>query len=536
MSLFRRVGLLVAGAIVSSVLVALPVAPAHADYDLTVTWPAATSVNPDVIPYAITVADTGPGDLQAVWDGAAQPIPHQGTVTLDLPTEGVGHVLIQRCNGGTCASTGVLSPTLSVCRHFGLEVQATAKVAGDGSVTVSPILSVAVPTGMDNVFTFDWRLLAGSQPGDPELDSGSETSPYGWHSWDIQLPPGLSSGTYGVEVTVSSDLGGGLVTSDPVIGTFVVDAVAPTVDVTVDRSVIYPVNDDYLDELPVSVVISEKSDLRLRVTAQDGSITSVVDTELFAPANKPRSLVWAGKLKGALPPAGDYWLDIEATDSVGNKTVVRVPATADLAAKQTRAVTRTVTAKASTVDTFVGRCSQLASPSSHRWKGSLGYYSKSRCKSNGRAAEVISAHAVTLPDAFLGDYPSVRVYAYGGKSKGVSRSYLLFGYYFHNGKAGEGIQIPANLGWHGGWKGRGGDYVAVRPGQPAVMAWWVGLTGGARYDVRSFKVKATRTLLVEPSGQVVWPTATKSRVYRGRGPASTPAAATVPVAQPVAPN
>lgn len=65
MSLLRRVGLLVAGTLVSSLLVALPGGPAHADYDLTVTWPAATQINPNVTSYTITVSDSGPGNLYA---------------------------------------------------------------------------------------------------------------------------------------------------------------------------------------------------------------------------------------------------------------------------------------------------------------------------------------------------------------------------------------------------------------------------------------------------------------------------------------
>ena len=82
------------------------VTDARADFDLRVTWPTRTEVNPTQTAYRITVSDTGPGSLEARWSNTVVPVPQSGSVDLPLAVDGVGRVEIWRCVSGTCHWAG----------------------------------------------------------------------------------------------------------------------------------------------------------------------------------------------------------------------------------------------------------------------------------------------------------------------------------------------------------------------------------------------------------------------------------------------
>jgi|GEM_PF-1847252 len=507
MSLLRRVGLLVAGALVSSLLVALPVAPAHADYDLGVTWPDVSEINPNATDYQITVIDSGPGDLYARWDGYAtkQLIPHNGSATINFPYDDTGRVEIWRCVASTCEWAGVSSPVLSVRAHlpvnFGVQ---PSRVTSPGMVS-APIQLYSV-SGLTNL-TYDWVLR---DPTSAELSSGSGSLVDGSNNVSVDVPDGLADGSgYTLTATAHGDFAGGpLLDAHETFG-ITVDNTPPVVTVTPGQDVVFPYDDGYRDTLTIHVAADENVSYAFDLLDENNDSVGVpsLSTDSDGPT---RDMWWSGRAANKPVPAGTYHFNVTATDVVGHVTSVETsPFRVDLARKKTITTTVEVPAAKVIYDRFVGKCSTLAKPSSHRWKGSVGLYSQTKCKREKNSASVVVMwSAWWLPTSMRGlpSFDFVTVEAYGGAALGQGGSYLVTGLIDSSGKFSRRQQFTPKLRWHHiATTSRLTDletWVRYQDGRPYVV-WSSGLTVGSRYDIKSFLMRARFEALVEPDGTLI---------------------------------
>lgn len=522
MSLLHRVGLLLAGAIVSSALVALPVSPAHADYDLGVTWPDVTQINPNVTDYRITVIDSGPGDLYARWIGGGdQPIPHNGSVDIDLGSDGEARVAIWRCVDGACEWAGVSSPVLSVHRSISLSAWSKQGVGSRSSAWSTHVYPSTFP-GLTNL-QYAWSLYGAAEE---ELASGAATRAADG-TIETQVPEALTDGTYSLRFSASGDFVGGTLSSIPVAVPVVVDNTGPVVKpIKLSETWFFPNGGS--DGLIIQADVDEPARLKVDVvTDADGSfVASVLDrTSLSSYVYE----FWKGKVDGVVVDPGVYRVRFTATDAYGNESVtLSGPFHVDLATPQL--VTKSVVVPAAQViyDKYVGKCSALVTPSSHHWRDSLGYYSQARCGSDKNDAGVVLVwHAMWLPlDASPYVYKRLQVEMYGGPAKGRAKgSFMVMGYLNAKGRFSERVQFNKGLGWHRGhnltrdFK----KWFRYQDGRP-YFVWSNGLSAGSRYDVKAFRVTAKAVVMVEPDGTIFTPPTANARLV-GAPTRVTPGAA-----------
>jgi hypothetical protein len=137
--------------------------------------------------------------------------------------------------------------------------------------------------------------------------------------------------------------------------------------------------------------------------------------------------------------------------------------------------------------TDVGDCSSLARTVRGRAKGTLGYYSRTRCQ---RPADspVIALHRVKVPVADTGLYRRVRLSLRGGAARGARFAY--FKTWFPSPDDGVVGVSQHSATW--------GTHTATQPDVPVVwrpserkafVYWYAGLSEGARYDVSSYTLR-----------------------------------------------
>ncbi len=525
MNFTHRVGRALLSVMVSLPLVALAASPAEADFDLAVTWPAATTINPSTATYTLQISDVGgPGDLMAEWQGEPQAIPHAGTHNFAFNTDGTGVITILRCNPD-CVPAGVESPILVVYRALQVNPGATwtpAPVGGSANVTVQVVPDLGTATA-----TVDWSLLETVTPGSNVLATGSASVAQlanGDLPFTVTPPTDLPEGTYGLMVSVQATVSGLGVLSGTLTepAALIVDN-PPTVTVETTETLFYPFIDRYLDRLHYRFMVSEPATVSLRVIDATGSRVRGLVTRSVA-ADTWIDEVWNGRdRRNRYLPAGVFRVVARATDTAGNVVEMISPEVTTSNAKlKMLTSTKTYTAKKTLNDKFVGACSSLVSPSSHGWSGSLGYYSQTRCKRmTNNASVVVGAHAWWIPEAVSGKYGKLKISAYGGGARGTRSAYAVMGYIrASDNEFLNRVQFPAGVGWHAGQSASVAPFVRFDAGRPFVV-WNVGLTQGSRYDVKSFKVQIGYQALVDTDGTVLLPRAQPSSAPRLATPAQS---------------
>jgi hypothetical protein len=509
----HRVGRALLSVLVSTPLVVLAASPAEADFNLAITWPAATTINPSTATYTFQISDAGgPGDLMAEWQGEPQAIPHSGTHNFLFNTDGTGVITILRCNPD-CVPAGVESPTLKVFRALQVTPSGTwapLPVGGSADLAVQVVPDLGAASA-----NIDWSLRDSVGPGANELTTGSSTSTQlanGDVPFSISLPPELPEGDYGLMVAVQANVPGlGLLSgtlSEPVA--LIINNPASLI-LEHTESLFYPVEDSYMDTAHFRFRVSEAAAVSLRV-AKSGGATVRQDSPVSVAANVWKSGVWNGlNGSGNVVPAGFYLVTLEVTDSAGNVTEGSYEVELSRAKLKMLTSTKTYTAKKTLNDKFVGACSSLVSPSSHGWSGSLGYYSQTRCKRmTNNASVVVGAHAWWIPEAFNGKYGKLKISAYGGGARGTRSAYAVMGYIrASDNEFLNRVQFPAGVGWHAGQSASVAPFVRFDAGRPFVV-WNIGLTQGSRYDVKSFKVQVDYQALVDTDGTVLLPRTSQS--------------------------
>jgi hypothetical protein len=513
MNFAHRVGRTLISVVLSTPLVVLAAGPAEADFNLAVTWPAATTINPSTATYTIEISDVGgPGDLMAEWQGEQQTIPHAGTHNFFFNTDGTGVITVLRCNPG-CVPAGVESPTLKVFRALQVTPSGTwgpLPVGGSADLAVQVVPDLGGASA-----TVDWSLRDSVAPGANELTTGTSTSTQlanGDVPFSISLPPELLEGNYGLMVAVQANVPGlGVVSgtlSEPV--PLIINN-PPTVTMETTEALFYPVADNYLDTLHYRFQVSEQATGIVRVVDETGhTVRSLGSTAVDAGAWN--SGVWNGRNNsGVYVSAGTYRVVARGIDGAGNSVEANQAVEVSRAKFKMLTSTKTYTAKRTLNDKFVGSCSSLVSPSSHGWSGSLGYYSQSRCtRTANNASVVIGAHAWWIPEAFNGKYGKLKISAYGGGARGTRSAYAVLGYIrASDNEFLNRVQFPAGLGWHAGQSASAAPFVRTAAGRPFVV-WNLGLSEGSRYDVKSFKLQVDYQALVDTDGTVLLPRASRS--------------------------
>ncbi|MFN8195840.1 MAG: hypothetical protein U0R80_16375 [Nocardioidaceae bacterium] len=518
MAPLQLLGRLAAGC--SLALASLTVAtPAHADFDLQVTWPVETDINPTVDTYTITVTDSGPGDLFAVWadpswGDLSQAIPHTGTVDLSLRRDGAGHFEIRRCLD-SCVAVAV-SPELSVHANLGFSRGNFPGTTSSPGAWSFPVSVVSFP-GLTNV-TYDWSLRNFS---DVELSSGSASlGPSG--TLTVEAPSGLTDGGYWLIITAYGEFSGGPVVSREDWALAYIDATAPEIwRKRLSNSVLFPVTDEYYDWITLTLERSEPGYLTVDIVSDGGAFVGNLVNNDYGEDRAE----WDGRIDGSPVAPGLYRFRISLTDSAGNEAKALTQAFRVDLGEYKEVTSRSVLPAAKVIyNKYVGRCSSLVSPSSHRWRDSLGYYSGTKCKTQkGSAGVVVAQHAWWLPfgtRAF--NYHRIQVEQYGGPAKGHAKgSYMVMGYITKQGKFDERVQFNGGLGWHSAKtvKRDLGRWLHVQDGRP-YFVWSNGLTAGSRYDIKAFRLTVNGMVIVEPDGTWVAP---RSRTTPGKAPRSTDA-------------
>jgi hypothetical protein len=263
-----------------------------------------------------------------------------------------------------------------------------------------------------------------------------------------------------------------------------VDRVPPMPSLNLSPQRLYPVVDGYQDVAWLGAnADGEVGRFDLSIVDSSGA---TVRTWTREQALAPGDVGWHGRNDArARVPDGVYRARLIAEDPAGNRADDLYGGA--ITVHHQRLVARTwhvvVRARHVLARKDQTRCSVVRTPSLRHWRGSVGYYSNSRCKARTFAGSVASGvHAVQVPKAVVPG--TVTISAYGGAAKHHPHSVAALAAYNRNGDfLGSPTRLGSAVGWH-----RSKTRVAATMLHGRVLAWNVFASRGARYDVRSFRL------------------------------------------------
>lgn len=498
----RRRSMLVIGLLVSAALVAAP-SPAQADYDLTVTWPENPVVNTDHSTYDITISDTGPGELKIQWwsegehQGPAVSIPHNGTATL-RPGPGQGWYWVERCLPA-CDNTEVMSPTVYSYNASSMPVYvvATDKAGPGDQLPLNVENHATIPTGP---VSLQWKLFQSGAP-DATVGVGSRTLAANFSgAMSVNMPQGLSTGSYNLEMTFSADPGDGVIVAVAEVPVEI-DATAPQLTTSTDMEVFFPAEDGFRDKVLLSVTADEPigADFYAR-PAESSDRVLVKHVGLRGTA---AGYYWNGKLAGESLPAGDYVIEVDAWDTYGNHAASEFPVRLDAAVAGIRSVTRKFWPVTSEARRFVGSCSRLVSPSPEGWRDSFALNSGARCtRTADRADDVVVDERLDLPVSLNGQYGLSTLQILGGAAPRFPRSRLKVSLVDPAGKQSSIGTLSSGPGWY---TISGLSFTGIVRSDDAGLFVVIRLRAqnGNRFDLGRFSLVTSYTALVEPDGTII---------------------------------
>jgi hypothetical protein len=470
-----------------------------------VTFPALTRWNPADQDYVIRVDDAGGDGVLKVARLGTEPmveIPHEGDVAIEFPNDGPTAVVVYRCatTADTYCSQVARSPSLYPYRSIYVSAlwDTVGPVDAFGGPERLPVQFSVWPSDETppTEFELTWSLVAAGSP--TPLAEGKLTlkdSDY----FTLAVPDGLANG---VSYYLRQDVSATVTDYGPLTGSRVqavrYDDQAPAVPVTITRQDWYPENDGYLDDNEVRAKLTERVFRRgYEVLDATGKVVaSAVQNDLYD-GTKILKYGIPGKI-----PAGRYRVRLFGVDLAGNRGVGYSPwfTKHDEKIQDVRWRHR-FRAGATMVDKLVGRCSTLAKPGTHGWKGSIGLLSQTRCRVPSQSV-VATLHVLPLPRTtkaarFRGP---VEVRLYGGAARGARRPYLVGFLIDVDGKIppyGRHV-LPGKVGRHVIGSARSARKVIhVDAKGRAYLLAQIGLTAGSRYDVADFRVDITYKDLVK---------------------------------------
>lgn len=323
--------------------------------------------------------------------------------------------LIAAIVAGT-GGTGLLAPSSA---NAATDYTADEVVIRSGALVGQAIVYTAATDGS---FTVEWHLEQSGVPvaGTGGTAGGTFVPSDGRARFTVDgtsLPDGQYDNVGTIVLTDSDGVTGPVQTfSGPVY----VDKTGPALtSITVSRTTIYPriASTKY----PAKVVFRVTGDLDDVVRysfVRAGKEWAEPQREEQNPDGS-RRLEWdgrAGFTGSPAVPAGVYTLT--AYDALQNPAAVVAQVTVSGLHYESRVWRRTITARASLVDRFVGRCATLRSPGSRGWRGSLGLYANTKCGSRQfQVGGVQTLHAVKVPVSASGKYGPISVDTYGGSAR-----------------------------------------------------------------------------------------------------------------------
>ncbi|CAN5620855.1 hypothetical protein BH11ACT8_BH11ACT8_14850 [soil metagenome] len=464
----------------STVGLVVPTGPASAVDPIVLTWPGTTQLNPTTTPYVIHADTPDLTGLQVRVNGDGPTKVTAGGDLVPAFTEDGGQVVrVERCNvsGQNCGL--VEQRVIEVYSGFRLNA-VRAQDAGpqqpvDFDFSMSPI-------GEDTAVT--WSVV---DPADETvLVSGASTIVSGGHVpfGVFTLPAGTPDGRYELRwhVAADSQTYGSLDTElRPVVIRW--DTHGDPGALRVAEAALYPARDGYLDKTDITIAYPLKTTVPdLVVLSASGTVVKHYD----AADLRYRKIQW-GPAKSL--PLGRYTVRLTTTDQAGN--IATVDRTVRLLAGALTWATwkHTFSARSTLVSQYVGACSTLSKKPQRRPKGSLGYYSQTRC-ARDEDSGVSTVNGVYLPASARGDYQDFRLTVNGGPAAGARNAYAVL--YYYDAKQGEyvhRVQLPGRNGKHRGARMHKTTNLVITDKGRAHLIWSLGLTSGSRYDAESFTVE-----------------------------------------------
>ncbi|MFZ2501942.1 MAG: hypothetical protein WAW88_04680 [Nocardioides sp.] len=260
----------------------------------------------------------------------------------------------------------------------------------------------------------------------------------------------------------------------------------PPDNLTISSQHIYPEVDGYLDTVTWDIV-----DLPAGTVTVQGLIEQDLGTgyvTMFEQSG-PGPYTWDGlDLAGNLPEEWALDVYVYGFDAEGKKLFGGHSYLLLQHGRIGPAATKVSTRAAKYSSARAGRCSRVSTPSSHRWKGSVGLNSAVRCsRKSGRAGTAQVTHRLKLPEALA--YQSVRIRAFGGAGRGRPHSRARLQVRDAGAGWGPSVQLKKRVRWQP-WL-----VVPVSAIDGRTLVWRTRATNGARYDIKSFQVVVNYTHL-----------------------------------------
>ncbi len=464
---------LAAALLALAVLPLIVATPASAAEDAVLTWPAVTRFNYETTPYVIHAQTQDVTGLDVrVNGGQPQPVSPDGDLRPRFVRSGPQVVEVRRCK-----------PTCVQVEYRRVEAYVTFVGTKRGIDRFGPHRGLAFTYGVgpaDVAATLTWSIVD-PRDGDAVLAQGQDeiiTSPK-LEFGPVTLPEGTPDGAYELRRHLSgASEEFGTLDADLAPARVVWDATPDPGILTLSQKVLYPAKDGYRDQ----VLIGAKTDQWPELVVLDAD--QVVRARYDIYDLRTDQVYW--RPRGVEP--GRYTVRFTTTDEAGNVAVVQAPLQVRRGKVTWRRYTTTVTAKSALVRSTVGSCSTLASPAPGRPRGSLGYYSQTRCE-RAEDSIVSTLDSARVPRSFLGGYRDFRVSVKGGKARGTKDAYAVLYYYDARKQTYvQRTQLPPQDRTHAGRRVRQANGLVVDgSGKPRVY-WNLGLTAGSRYDVTSFTV------------------------------------------------
>lgn len=455
--------------------------------------------------FGVTVADNLGGGRLQVRDGrgASFTVGRFATTELTLTGDGTPTLTVYRCD-----------VTLIVCRPTSAQDTVTI------NQRISPQLLEATPaqvhpgptTAPDTVLTFlhgespldglatvaiSWTLT-GAPAG---RRTGTATATVSGDRFELPLNlTGLPDGNYAFSATFRATstrtgaLTGSLYLNQTVVQ---VDTTAPVAEfyTTPAAQPLFPYPDGYRDA-DWQIQTNEPAIHAITVRDAQGAL---VHSETQGPL-MISDFAWDGRDQAGKQLSGHFTVGFELADPAGNRTTMSIADVLIYPHRRVSQVKQIIVKAKSTDDRWAGRCSSFATPSSHRWAGSLALNSMTKCRQKAqRSSGLIALYHAVVPTAL--DYQSIQLAGYG--AAGVSGP-----------KSKARIQ-PWNSAsaayWTRSTMGRkAGSYPIKLPAISQTLfdgrsiAWRATAAKGARYDLRRFVVTVSYRTLIDPNDGSVW--------------------------------
>ena len=459
------------------------------DVQPVITFPSDNTIGPDQ-PYIVDAVDPdGGGLLRAEWLNTSTTLIRGGSAEVVFPFDSGGALTIYRCSSaspGVCRSTGI-SHTVNVNRQFTYSVD--DHQLGSINPGLGTRLAPAISTWESaDSFTFDWHV---EDAASHEPVPGVAGTVSGLHAKAGLIHPLVDPSALTVDKAYT--LVGALSFSAPDFGdfvtaplrfSFVIDTTAPSLPtISTSGRTLYPYRDGYQDKVTLTVGKQPGAGNTLLVEVVN-SAHETVRTFRSSRTDAKLAFGWTGTDdSGHRVPAGTYTIEASVTDRAGNRSAT---ALASVRVIRQRVVSkvfkRTYSAAGTLEDSYVGKCSTLARPSSRGWAGSLGYYSNSKCSKTFDDSVVSTTHVARMPAALT--YGDLNITVYGGATRLATRHIAYLSYFNRAHDWGKGRMLEPGTGWHIAGSVNGTSYVF----DDRFVVWGVFNVKGSHYDVKSFKL------------------------------------------------